>query len=94
MNEVTNILLCNLMMLMACMVALWLISIPLKDVSFVDSFWAIGFLFVALMTYNMTGGETDRRLLLLVITAVWSLRLATCSCAGAAKDLTGAMWRC
>jgi steroid 5-alpha reductase family enzyme len=77
MNEVTNILLCNLMMLMACMVALWLISIPLKDVSFVDSFWAIGFLFVALMTYNMTGGETDRRLLILVITAVWSLRLGS-----------------
>jgi len=77
MNEVANILLCNFLMLMLCMVLLWLISIPVKDVSFVDSFWAIGFLFVALMTYYMTGGETDRRMLILVVTAVWSLRLGT-----------------
>ncbi len=75
MNEVANILLCNFIMLMVCMVVLWLISIPLKDVSFIDSFWAIGFLLVALMTYYMTGGETERRLLILIITAIWSLRL-------------------
>ncbi len=77
MNEVANILLCNFIMLMVCMVVLWLISIPLKDVSFIDSFWAIGFLLVALMTFYMTGGETDRRLLILVITAIWSLRLGS-----------------
>ena len=47
------------------------------DVSFVDSFWAAGFIVVAGATYLMTGGETDRRELLLVITAVWGTRLAT-----------------
>ena len=29
-----------LAVLMACMLTLWLISIALKDVSFIDSFWA------------------------------------------------------
>ena len=75
MNEVAQILISNFIILMACMIVLWLISIPLRDVSFVDSFWAIGFLVVAGVTYQMTGGETDRRQLMLLITAIWSLRL-------------------
>ena len=77
MNEIATILLSNFGILMGCMVLLWLISIPLGDVSFVDSFWAAGFIVVAGATYLMTGGETDRRELLLVITAVWGTRLAT-----------------
>jgi steroid 5-alpha reductase family enzyme len=76
MNEVTQILITNFAILMACMIALWLISIPLRDVSFVDSFWAAGFIVVAGSTYAMTGGGTDRRQLLLVITAIWGARLA------------------
>ena len=76
MNEVTQILITNFAILMACMIALWLISIPLHDVSFVDSFWAAGFIVVAGSTYAMTGGGTDRRQLLLVITAIWGARLA------------------
>lgn len=77
MNEVANILFVNFAILMACMLALWLISIPLGDVSFVDSFWAAGFIILAGTSYAMTGGGTDRRQLLLVITAIWGARLAT-----------------
>lgn len=77
MNELTQLLLANFALLMACMVLLWLISIPLGDVSFVDSFWAAGFIVVAGATYAMTGGGTDRRQLILVITTVWGARLAT-----------------
>lgn len=56
---------------------LWLISIPLRDVSFVDGFWAAGFVIVAAVTYLETGGASDRRLLLLMITVIWGTRLAT-----------------
>ncbi len=77
MHEVATILLSNLVILMACMIVLWLISIPLGDVSFIDSFWAAGFVIVAGATYAITGGDSDRRLLLLVLTAVWGIRLAT-----------------
>lgn len=77
MNEVSTILLSNFVVLMACMIALWLISIPLKDVSFVDSFWAIGFLVVAGVTYNLTDGDTNRQQVILLITAIWSVRLGT-----------------
>lgn len=77
MNELSQLLLNNFLIIMACMVVLWLISIPLRDVSFVDSFWAAGFVVIAGATYAMTGGGTDRRQLITVITAVWGLRLAT-----------------
>lgn len=77
MNEVTQVLITNFALLMGCMVVLWLISIPLGDVSFVDSFWATGFIIVAGSTYIMSGGGTERRLLLLVLTAIWGARLAT-----------------
>jgi steroid 5-alpha reductase family enzyme len=76
MNEVAQILTANFVILIACMVLLWLISIPLRDVSFVDSFWAAGFIVVAGSTYAMTGGGTDRRQWLFLITAVWGARLA------------------
>jgi steroid 5-alpha reductase family enzyme len=76
MNEVAQILIANFVILIACMVVLWLISIPLRDVSFVDSFWAAGFIVVAGATYAMTGGGTDRRQWLFLITAVWGARLA------------------
>ncbi|HLF31718.1 MAG TPA: DUF1295 domain-containing protein [Xanthomonadales bacterium] len=75
MNQVMQILITNFAILMACMLVLWLVSIPLRDVSFVDSFWAIGFLIVAAVTYQLSGGDTGRRQLLLLITAIWSLRL-------------------
>jgi len=77
MNEVAQVLIINFAILMACMVLLWLISIPLGDVSFVDSFWAAGFVVVATSTYLMTGGGTSRRQLLWVLTTVWGVRLAT-----------------
>jgi steroid 5-alpha reductase family enzyme len=77
MNELSQLLLANFAIIMACMVLLWLISIPLGDVSYIDSFWAAGFVIVAASTYVMTGGDTDRRQLILLITAVWGVRLAT-----------------
>ena len=64
MSEVIQILMANFVILMACMMVLWLISIRLRDVSFVDSFWAAGFIVVAGSTYAMTGGGTDRLLCL------------------------------
>lgn len=65
----------NLLTVMTLMIALWMISIPLRDVSFVDSFWALGMVLVAGSTYIMVDSASQRQHLLLVLTAVWGLRL-------------------
>lgn len=76
MPDIAIVLASNFGMLIASVLVLWLISIPLKDVSFIDSFWAFGFVMVAWLTFALTpdGAET-RKLLLAVITTVWGLRL-------------------
>lgn len=67
----------NFILLIAIMLVLWLISIRIGDVSFVDSFWAAGFVIVAWATFWIAGPVfTEHRLLLVVITSLWGLRLA------------------
>ncbi|HEY4345197.1 MAG TPA: DUF1295 domain-containing protein [Parvibaculum sp.] len=59
----------------AMMLVLWLISIPLRDVSFIDSFWAFGFVLVSCVTMRLFpfGGLHQQVLTTLVV--VWGLRL-------------------
>ena len=78
MTDIAVLLATNFAVLIACMIVLWLISIRLNDVSFIDSFWATGFVIVAGLTHALTpDGAQPRRLLLLAITAVWGIRLAS-----------------
>ncbi|WP_417450319.1 DUF1295 domain-containing protein [Kordiimonas sp.] len=66
----------DFLVLIGCMLLLWLISIRLGDVSFVDSFWAAGFVVVAAFAYCFAGGDGAQRQLVLIVTAVWGSRLA------------------
>jgi len=65
----------NLLIVMTLMTALWMLSIPLRDVSFIDSFWALGMVIVAGTTYAMVGDGAARQQLLLLLTAIWGIRL-------------------
>ena len=72
-----DLILFNFLVIMTCMVALWLLSIVLGDVSFVDSFWALGFVVLAGCTALLRpdpGGPLSQ--IILAITAIWGLRLA------------------
>jgi steroid 5-alpha reductase family enzyme len=57
------------------MLVLWGISIMLGDVSFIDSFWAFGFVLVACVTTRLFpfGGSHQQMLTTLVV--IWGLRL-------------------
>jgi len=59
----------------ALMLALWLASIPLRDVSIVDPAWGPAFVVVAIVAAVAGDGCLGRRWLLLAMTAVWGLRL-------------------
>lgn len=75
MTEILPLLAVNFALIMGCMIVLWLISIAIKDVSFIDSFWAIGFVVIAGATFLLADGATQRKALILAVTAVWGLRL-------------------
>ena len=60
-------------------VASWAVSQRIGRVSIVDVTWGLGFVAIAATAYLWTlddGGNTTRRVLVLVLTAVWGLRLA------------------
>ncbi len=57
------------------MILLWLVSLPLKNSSIVDIYWGPGFLVLALVYNTLSQGFTARRIILLVLVAIWSLRL-------------------
>lgn len=65
--------------LLACVLALWLLSIRLRDVSIIDIFWGPGFGVVAIVGYLLAvdagSGVDPRRLLVTILTVLWSLRL-------------------
>lgn len=61
-----------------CMVALWLLSLRLKDSSIVDIFWGTGFAIVAGWYFlaTLTTGNPTRAALTLALVIVWGLRLS------------------
>jgi steroid 5-alpha reductase family enzyme len=59
------------------MLLLWLLSLVLRNSSFVDIFWGIGFVVVAWATYLLNeGGYPPRQWLMLALVTVWGLRLS------------------
>jgi steroid 5-alpha reductase family enzyme len=60
----------------AMVTLLWLLSIPLKNVSIVDIFWGLGFVLVNGLYFILGNGDPLRKLLLLVLVSIWGLRLA------------------
>ena len=60
----------------AAMLALWLLSLRLRDASIVDIFWGAGFAGVGLGCALAGDGFATRRLLVGGLAALWGLRLA------------------
>ncbi len=66
----------SLLLIMLIMTTLWLVSIYLKNVSIVDLFWGFGFVVSVLFFYLNTDGISTRKILLLIMVAIWGLRLS------------------
>ena len=54
---------------------LWLLSLRLRDASIVDIWWGPGIALIAAVAYAVPRGAHPRRTLLLVLVALWALRL-------------------
>lgn len=75
--DVVQLLAVNALISALCFLGLWLISIAIKDPSFVDSYWALGMVVLAWSSFAQgAGGAPDpHRLALAGLCTVWGLRL-------------------
>lgn len=73
--SVGSVLTVNALVLVATFAIAWLVALKLRDVTFIDSLWAIGMVVMALATFLYTNGDPTRKALLLGLSAVWGLRL-------------------
>lgn len=64
--------------LVVLIVATWLVGRAIKRFAIIDVVWGLGFVVAAVVAFFLSAGHGDsgRRLLLLVLTALWGLRLA------------------
>jgi steroid 5-alpha reductase family enzyme len=58
------------------LIATWLVSVKLRDVSVVDVAWGLGFVVVAWVAFASGHGDGARRTLLAALVTIWGLRLA------------------
>ncbi len=72
----TAILANNAALLAVAMLVLWAISARIRDVSFIDSFWAFGMAMLAVSTWLQAEGSPDRMALITGLTLLWGLRLS------------------
>ena len=73
----TDVFLASAGSLMALLIGVWLLSIPLKNVSIIDIAWGFGFVVVAWASFLTAHVETPSwpNLILPILVTVWGLRL-------------------
>ncbi len=71
-----ELLLVNAAILAAVMVAFWLISLKIDDVSFIDSVWGAGMALMAFVSWLHSGSPGALADMIMVMAVVWGLRLA------------------
>ncbi len=76
MTSVAMALSFNAAALLAAILLLWAYSVRIKDVSFIDAFWAFGMVLLAWATWAQSGAPGARSHLLLGLTTLWGLRLS------------------
>jgi steroid 5-alpha reductase family enzyme len=67
----------DLAVAMVGMLLLWLLSIRLRDVSFIDAVWAYGMVALAWCAAAQAGGVSPHAMLILSLVTLWGLRLGT-----------------
>lgn len=75
MSGVAALLLINFVVLIAVILLLWSYAVRIRDVSFIDAFWAFGMVLLACASWLQAGGDGRRATVILALTTLWGLRL-------------------
>jgi steroid 5-alpha reductase family enzyme len=73
--SVASVLATNAVVLVAMFFGLWLITLRTRDVTPVDSIWALGMVVLGASTFVQASGDPGRKALMMALCAVWGLRL-------------------
>jgi steroid 5-alpha reductase family enzyme len=73
--SIARLLIENAAVVALCFTALWGIGVRIRDVSFVDSWWALGMAVLAWTSVFASGAPSERKLLLLALCTAWGARL-------------------
>jgi len=65
----------NLGVAIGSVLLLWLISIPIRDVSIIDMFFAVILMAITTVSFFLGNGAFDRKLLVLGMVGIWALRI-------------------
>jgi steroid 5-alpha reductase family enzyme len=74
--SIVSLLVANALILIICALLLWGLSLRLKDVSFIDSWWPLGMVVAAIASYVQTGGGGPHALALTALCTIWGVRLS------------------
>ena len=88
MTSVTTLLMVNAVALLAVIVLLWAYSVRIRDVSFIDAFWAFGMVLLAWASLGAIGGA--RRA---VASAAWTDDFVGIAAVAASVDPLARAWR-
>ena len=72
--SILSLLLLNAAVTAFCFITLWLVSLRLKDVSFIDSWWALGLVVTAWVSY-LNAPRSVHAVALVGLCTIWGLRL-------------------
>lgn len=72
--EIARLLIGNALIVALCFGVLWLIALRLRDVSFVDAWWALGMVVLAWSSF-LSGPLSDRKVVLVSLCSGWGVRL-------------------
>jgi len=75
MVDLSTLLLANAALIAGALVALWLVSLAVRDASIIDMFWGFGFVLVAGLTWWLTPPGSPVKALVAGMTVLWGLRL-------------------
>ena len=76
MNVEGAVLLWNFAAVMGFMTSVWVLSVVIKNAGIADTFWGLGFVLVAWITFAVAEGYPGRKLLITLLVTVWGVRLA------------------
>ena len=74
-QEFAFLLAINFAVAIGSVLVLWLISIPIRDVSIIDMFFAVILVLMTVVAFLLGEGTESRKLLVLSLVGIWALRI-------------------